>query len=178
MSEDRQLRAIHLILDFQPLSYKFQDVGHAIRADDPWLPQIDISVLGFLAREDIMLVELLAHRFPREKVILREETASSRLSLNAEINQFHLEEEGEEQGEPVIQVSDSKDKPDRFSGVRTSDLVIARKDNSSEEEEEKMALNKKKGLHEILADRAKGPTPKDTPGSQPLLALPPSSFYN
>ena len=34
MSEDRQLRAIHLILDFEPLSDAFQEVGHAIRTGD------------------------------------------------------------------------------------------------------------------------------------------------
>ena len=43
VSEDRQLRAVHLILDFIPLSDKFQDVGNAIRANDPRLAQIDIS---------------------------------------------------------------------------------------------------------------------------------------
>ena len=37
MSEDRQLRAIHLILDFVPLSDAFQEVGNAIRASDPRL---------------------------------------------------------------------------------------------------------------------------------------------
>ena len=31
MSEDRQLRAVHLILDFEPLSDTFQDVGCTIR---------------------------------------------------------------------------------------------------------------------------------------------------
>ena len=31
VSDDRQLRAVHLILDFQPLSDKFQDMGHAIK---------------------------------------------------------------------------------------------------------------------------------------------------
>ena len=36
-----------------------------------------------------------------------------------------------------------------------------------------MALNRKKGLHEILVERAKGSASKDTPGSQPLLGLPP-----
>ena len=35
MSEDEQLRAVHLILDFEPLPNKFQDVGQAIRAGDP-----------------------------------------------------------------------------------------------------------------------------------------------
>ena len=54
---------------------------------------------------------------------------------------------------------------DRFSGVRTSGFVVAHIDNSSEEEEEEMALNRKKGLQELLVDRAKGPTPKDTSGS-------------
>ena len=58
VSKDRQLRAVHLILDFEPLSNKFQDVDHPIRARDPRLARIDVSVLGFLAREDIMPVEL------------------------------------------------------------------------------------------------------------------------
>ena len=43
VSEDRQLRAIHLILDFIPLSDKFQDVGNVIRANYPRLARIDVS---------------------------------------------------------------------------------------------------------------------------------------
>ena len=35
-----------------------------------------------------------------------------------------------------------------------------------------MSLNKKKGLRELLADRAKGSTPKDTSQSQPHLPIP------
>ena len=58
VNEDRQLRAIHLILDFQPLSDKFQDVGHAIRASDPRLAWIDVSMPRFLAQEDIVLSSL------------------------------------------------------------------------------------------------------------------------
>ena len=59
---------------------------------------------NFLAREDIMLVELPlpSPRSPCEDAVLREETTLSWLSLEAEIDQFHLEEEGEEQEEPVI----------------------------------------------------------------------------
>ena len=48
-----------------------------------------------------------------------------------------------ELGEPVVQVSDSEDELNRFSGVRTLGLIIARIDNNSEDEEE-MALNRKK----------------------------------
>ena len=62
----------------------------------------------------------------------------------------------------MIQVLDSEDKPDRFLGVHTSDLVIAHIDNSSEEEEKEMTLNRKKGLRKLLMDRTKGSVPKDT----------------
>jgi len=141
-----------------------------IRAGDPRLARIDILVPGFLAREDLPPVELPFHCSPREVAALREETASSCLSLKVEIDQFCLEEEGEEPGELVVQVSISKDELERFSGVRTPGLVIARIDDSSEDEEE-MILNRKKGLKELLVERNNG-----TLGSQPLLALPLSSF--
>ena len=35
VSEDRQLRTVHLILDFEPISDSFQEVGHVIRASNP-----------------------------------------------------------------------------------------------------------------------------------------------
>ena len=133
VSEDKQLRAIHLILDFKPLSDKFQDMGHAIRANDPRLALIDVLVPRFLAREDIMQVKLPSCHSPRETVVLREETAFSRLSLEVEINWFHLEEEREKQGDPVIQVSDSEGELDRFLGVRTSGFIVAHIDNNSQE---------------------------------------------
>ena len=86
VSEDRQLRVIYLILDFNPLSDNFQDVGHAIIAGDPRLARINVLVLGFLARKDIVQVELPSHHAPLEAAVPREETASSRLSLEAEID--------------------------------------------------------------------------------------------
>ena len=106
-----------------------------IRTGDPQLAQIDISVPGFLAREGIMQVKLPSHRSPHEVAVPREEIASSRLSLKAEIDQFQLEEDREEQGEPVIQVSDLEDELDRSSGVQPSGLVVVRIANNSEEEE-------------------------------------------
>ena len=71
-------------------------MGHVIRAGNPRLSRIDVSVPSFLAREDLPLVELPLQRSPREVAVLREETTSSRLSLKAEIGQFHLEEDREE----------------------------------------------------------------------------------
>ena len=35
MSGDRQLGAVQLILDFEPISEIYQEIGHAIRAGDP-----------------------------------------------------------------------------------------------------------------------------------------------
>ena len=71
MSEDRQLRAVH-----------------AIRVDNPRLRKIDVFVLRFLAREDVVLVELPSQHALPEVATPREETASSHLSLEEEIDQF------------------------------------------------------------------------------------------
>ena len=49
VSEDKQLRVVYIILDFKPLSDKFQDVGNAIRAGDTRLARINVSVPRFLA---------------------------------------------------------------------------------------------------------------------------------
>ena len=88
VSEDRQLRAIHLILDFELLSDAFQDISHAIRAGDPRQSRNDISVLGFLARKDLLPVELPLQRALPEVAAPREETASSHLSFEEEIDKF------------------------------------------------------------------------------------------
>ena len=49
-----------------------------------------------------MQVELPSSRSPHEEAVLRKEIAFSCLSLEAKIDQFHLEEEREEQRELVI----------------------------------------------------------------------------
>ena len=48
ISEDGQLRAAPLILDYEPLSRIFQDAGQAIKAGDPRLNRIDVSKPRFL----------------------------------------------------------------------------------------------------------------------------------
>ena len=77
-------------------------MGHAIKASDPQLAQIDVSVPRFLAREDIVQVDLPARRSPREATVLREETASLWLSLKTKIDQFHLEDEREEPEKSMV----------------------------------------------------------------------------
>ena len=51
-----------MILDFEPISEIYQEIGHAIRAGDPQLARIDVSIPNFLAQEDLPLVVLPLQR--------------------------------------------------------------------------------------------------------------------
>ena len=69
-----------------------------IRAGDPRLCRIDVSILGFLAHKDIVPVGIPFVPILPAAAALREEIASSRLSFEEEIDKFHLEEK-EDQGD-------------------------------------------------------------------------------
>ena len=101
------MRAVHLILDFEPISRTFQEIGHAIRAGDPLINRIDVSRPVFLTRDDLPPVRLPIQQIPPSLIIplqqvplealvaAEKEIASSRLSLKEEIDQFHfMEDEG------------------------------------------------------------------------------------
>ena len=91
-SEDRQLRAVHLILNFKPISEVYQEIGHAIRAGDQRLAQIDMSRPNFLALDDFPPVVLPLQQILLEATAtLEEEIASSHLSLEEEIEKFQFE---------------------------------------------------------------------------------------
>ena len=110
-------------------------------------------MLGFLAREDLPLVELPLQRSPRDVAAPRKETTFSCLSLKAEIDQFYLKEEREEQGEPVIHLPASKDELDRYSITQSPQLVVVHGDSDLKEENEMLLDNKKKGLCDLLKGR-------------------------
>ena len=132
-------------------------MGHIIRAIDPRLCMIDFSIPRFLAQKDVVPVELPPQLAIPEVAAPREEIASSRLSLEEEIDQFRLEEEREEQGDPVIHISDPEDEFDRTS--------VAKIDDSFDEEEEEMAFNLRKFLKDLLMGRNKGSSSKEAPKS-------------
>ena len=103
VNDDGQLRAAHLILDYEPISRTFLDVGNSIRANDYHLARIDISRLGFLAQHDLPPVDhpilqgipLAAQplqQMPLGQAIVEEGAASSS-SLEDEIENFQFEEE-------------------------------------------------------------------------------------
>ena len=171
ISEDGQLRAAHLILDYEPLSCQFQDAGQVIRAGDSRLNCIDISKLGFLAQRDLPPVKLPIQRVPQEVVAPREETASTPLSLEVEIDQFRLEDEGEMLERPV-ELSDSAADLDGFSTTHSSRLIVAQVDTSLKEEEG-MDLKQRSSLKGLLANRNKGSTSKEVTKTQVPLNLPP-----
>ena len=69
VSEDRQLRVVHLILDFEPISKVFQEIGHTIRTGDPKIHRIDVSKPNFLAGEDLPPVILPVQQIPPQLII-------------------------------------------------------------------------------------------------------------
>ena len=103
MNDDGQLRVVHLILDYEPISRTFLDVGNSIRANDHRLAHIDVSRLGFLAPHDLPPVDhpipqgipfpaQPLQQVPLGQAIVEEGDASSS-SLEKEIDRFQFEEE-------------------------------------------------------------------------------------
>ena len=120
MNDDGQLRAAHLILDYEPISRTFLGVDNSIRANDYRLACIDVSRPGFLAPHDLPLVD---HPIPQgfpfaaqplQQVSLTqaiaEEGAASSSSLKEEIEKFRFEEE-------AIVISEAEKEADEYSCV-------------------------------------------------------------
>ena len=123
MNDDGQLRAVHLILDFEPISRSFLDVSNSIRADDYRLARIDVSRPGFLAPYDLPPVDYPIpqgipfaaqplQQVPLGEAIIREGTTSSS-SLEQEIDRFKFEEE------ETILISEAEEEADEHSCVQT-----------------------------------------------------------
>ena len=122
------MRAVHLILDFEPISRVFQEIGHAIRARNPRINRIDVSKPDFLAREDLPFVKLPVQQIPPPLIIplqqvpletpvaAKEEIASSRLSLEEEIDLFRFVEDMGSSKKPV-DISNSKTESINLSSI-------------------------------------------------------------
>ena len=173
MNDDGQLRAVHLILDFEPISRSFLDVGDSIRARDYRLARIDVSRPNFLADYDLPPVD---HPIPqgiplaveplREVAlvgaVLREVTASSS-SLELEIDKFRFEEE-------KVHISETEG-ADEQSSVHPPDQVITYIADSTDEEED-MAPRTGPTLKELMRGRNKEPATQDK-GKAKQIAHPP-----
>ena len=175
VNDDGQLRAVHLILDFEPISRSFLDVSNSIRAGDHRLARIDVSRPNFLANHDLPPVDHpipqgvpLAAESLREvalgEAILRERTASSS-SLELEIDKFRFEEE-------TVLISEAEERADEQSGVHPPAQVITYIADTTDEEED-MAPRTGPSLKELMKGRNKEPSPQDKGKSKQTAHPPP-----
>ena len=177
------MQAVHLILELDPISKIFQEVGHAIRVSDLRINRIDVPKPDFLARDDLPPAILPVHQIPHPLATLlqqvspeataavEEEIGSSRLSLEEETDQFCFDEE-EIAPEKPMEILDSETESDKLSSARLPKLVIVQIDSSSEEMEGR-DLKKRSSLKGLIANRNKGGTSKDVPKIQTPTILPP-----
>ena len=120
MNDDEHLRAVHLILDYEPISRTFLDVGNSIKANDYRLAPIDVSRPGFLTPHNLPPVD---HPIPKgipfpaqplQQVPLGqtsvEEGAASSSSLKEEIDRFRFKKE-------AIVISEAEERADEYSCV-------------------------------------------------------------
>ena len=163
MNDNVQLRAVHLILDFEPISRSFLDVGNSIRAGDHRLARIDVSRPYFLAPYDlppinhpipqgIPIVTQPLQEVPLGEVIFKEGRASFS-SLEQEIDRFQFEEE-------TILVSETEEGVNEHSCVQTPLQVVTYIADTLDEEKE-MAPKTGPSLKELMRNRNKAPSPQD-----------------
>ena len=105
-------------------------------------------------------------------VVAEEEIASSRLSLEDEIDQFRFVEDVEPSEKPV-HISNSETKSVNIYSVHPKQLIITQIDSEFEEEEEQMDQKKRPGLKGLLSSRNKGGSSKEAPKTQPPVIPPP-----
>ena len=176
MNDDGQLRAAHLILDYEPISRNFLDVGNFIRANDYRLARIDVSRPGFLALHDLPPIDhpILQgipfaaqplQQVPLGEAVVEEGTAYSS-SLEEEIDRFQFEEE-------AIVISEAEEEADEYLCVQTPTLIITYIGDSSNNEEKDMALKIGPSLRELMKGRNKVPSPQEKSKSKPLVNPPP-----
>ena len=175
MNNDEQFRAVHLILDFEPISKSFLDVGNSIWADDYRLACIDVSRPGFLAPhylppidhpipQGIPFAAQSLQQVPLGHAIIGEGDASSS-SLEEEIDRFQFEKE-------AIIISEAEEGADEYSCVQTPAQIITYIGDSSDEKEA-MAPKTGPSLKELMKNRNKAPSPKDKNKSKPPTNPPP-----
>ena len=181
--DDGQLRAVHLILDYEPLSNTFQEVGNAIRANDYRLARIDVSRPHFLAPYDlppvdhpipqgVPLATQPIQQVPLGVAVVEERVASSSSSLEEEIDKFQFEEE-ETQGVEAIFILEAKEETYRLSCVQAPILMITYLEDFSGDEVKEMTPKFNQSLRELMKGRNKVSTPQEANKSKPPVNLPP-----
>ena len=135
-----------------------------------------------MAQDNLPLVWLPVQQIPPQLVVplqqvplkafveAEEEIASSRLSLEEEIDQFRFVENVRSSEKPV-DISDFETDSVDTSSVHPRQLVITQIDSESEEEEDQMDQKKRPGLRGLLA-KNRGGSSKEAPKTQPPPEIP------
>ena len=105
---DKQLRAAHLILGYDPISSNFQAPKCVIKARDPHLHQINVAVPGFLIFGPIPEC-VLQVKLPSLFAAKAKATPSKPIIK-------------EEEGEEIVDVLDSKDDYEVFKQSESSEI--------------------------------------------------------
>ena len=112
VNKDGQLQATHLILGYTPISSSFQVPKCIIKAKDPRLHRINVTVPGFLLPEGTPIPEgaLVTQPIPEgiPKVAFPFQHTTSETTSSQPTNKEEDEEEGEKEKD-VVDVSDSDD---------------------------------------------------------------------
>ena len=116
VNSNGQLRAVHLILAYAPISSIFQAPKCVIRARDPRLHRISVTVLGFLLPgpkvEGVEITTLIPEGIPKAGVLSQQRTVeATTLSRLADV------EEGE-----MLEVADSEDEFEVFSQALSPEI--------------------------------------------------------
>ena len=131
---DGQLRAAHLILDYNPISRAFQAPSCVIRAKDPWLRRISVAYEGFVVPQGISLPRYSPFAKPLPVASLTAAVTSS-----PSVFQVEEEEEVERKEEGFVDLTSLKDNYEVFNQFSPSpnipkDMGIQRKPQRSLQE--------------------------------------------
>ena len=173
---DGQLRAVHIIFGYTPISCTFQALKCVIKAKNPRLYHISVAYEGFLVPEGIPIPKGTPLTQPLFVATLLAEASSSQLVLQEEGEEKEkLEEEKSPEG--IIDLSDSSDEFEVFDHPLSPKSTLANLDNQQADvstlDEMGIQRKAKKCLMELI-DSQLG---KDVSGksTQPKLPPPPKS---
>ena len=124
---DGQLRAAHLILDYNPISRSFQAPSCVIKAKDPRLCRISVAYEGFVVPQGVPLPRYSPFSKPLSVTSLAEVASSSPPIFQAE-----EEEEAEQEEEGFVDLTSAIDNYEVFNRSTPSpntpeDMGIQRK---------------------------------------------------
>ena len=109
---DGQLRAAHLILEYNPISREFQAPTCVIRARDPRLHRISVAYEGFVVPQGIPLSRYSPLTEPLPVATFAAGVTSSPSPL---IFQVEEEEEAEQEEEGFVDLTESTDDYEVFN---------------------------------------------------------------